>query len=124
MQNLKVDQSNDRKLKLDAMIKADKVKWRDASFIWGALFLCGIVLSLAIIGDKSLNWLRDREKMPLRHILVNGELSRVTAAQIEASVHAKKNISLFSIDVDWVHRAIESYRGFIKRLSGNHGQTP
>lgn len=82
-------------------------KWRKPQFIWGLLFLISVLLGLAILGDNTLNWLRDEQKVPIRNVLVSGELQRVTARDIEVAVKKGKAISLFGIDVDKLHQDIE-----------------
>lgn len=96
------------RLKAESPVANDEEKWRNPSFIWGVLFLLSVIIGIAILGDKSLSWLRDEEKVPLRNVLVNGELNRVTAEEIENTVHLGKTISLFSINVDQLHKDIEN----------------
>lgn len=86
----------------------DQEKWRKPQFIWGLLFLCSVLLGLAILGDSTLKWLSDEQKVPIRNVLVSGELLRVTPQDIENTVKKGEAISLFGINVDKLHQDIEA----------------
>lgn len=89
------------------MSKEVSPKWRNPSFIWGLLFLISVFVTLAVLSDKTLEWLSDEQKVPLKNVLVNGNLHRITVRDIEMTVNKNKTVSLFSIDVDRLHSEIE-----------------
>lgn len=90
------------------MSKDEQQKWRNPTFIWGILFLLTVIIGLSALGDSVLGWLKDEQKVPLKNILVSGELARVAAKEIENTVNKGKVVSLFSINVDQLHIDIEN----------------
>jgi cell division protein FtsQ len=88
--------------------KDELAQWRSPSFLWGSAFLITVIVGLSILGDSTMNWLRDAQKVPLKNVLVNGNLNRVTVEEIESTVNRGKAVSLFSINVDKLHADIEN----------------
>ena len=90
------------------MSKDEQQKWRNPTFIWGVLFLLSVIVGLSVLGDSVHGWLKDEQKVPLKNILVSGELARVTVKEIENTVKRGNAVSLFSINVDKLHKDIEN----------------
>lgn len=90
------------------MAQDEVAKWRSAEFIAGMVFLLIVLVLFAIAGRGIAQWLQDEQKVPLRQVLVSGDLQHLSANDIDNAVRMGAAMSLFSIDVDEAHRAIES----------------
>ncbi|MCC2605391.1 cell division protein FtsQ/DivIB [Planctobacterium marinum] len=90
------------------MSEANTEKWRSPGFIAGVIFLCAVLLALVFAGQTVMRWLQDEQKVPLKQVLVSGELTQLSAKEIDKAVRNDTAVSLFAIDVDDAHQAIES----------------
>ncbi|BDX05595.1 cell division protein FtsQ [Planctobacterium marinum] len=90
------------------MEQQDAQKWRSAEFVAGVTFLLIVLALFLISGQWVAQWLQDEQKVPLRQVLVSGELKQLSAEDINRAVRQEGAVSLFAIDVDETHQAIES----------------
>lgn len=90
------------------MSTSNTEKWRSPEFIAGVIFLCAVLFGLVFAGQAVMRWLQDEQKIPLKQVLVSGELTQLTANDIDEAVREGTAVSLFAIDVDEAHQAIES----------------
>lgn len=85
--------------------KLAKVDWPQVS---GMLFFLMVLLSMMWGYNRIVDWLMDEKQVPLRHVVVSGELKYADAQEIEKTVLDSRVGSFFNVDVNQVQKRIES----------------
>lgn len=69
-----------------------------------------MLLSMVMLGSViwCVTWLRNPTNMPLRTVRIEGELHKLTIAQLQAAVSSTARGGFFTVDADAVRRAAES----------------
>lgn len=95
------------------MVKATK-GWRERlrhanwPLIGGVSFFVLVVIGLINLYQNSVTYLMDEQQVPLRHVVITGDLVRTTNAQINEKVMTPDLGSFFNVDVNQVQQRIES----------------
>lgn len=77
--------------------------------LWGGVTFLALVLLLTSGGSWWLyQQLMDANQMPLRRLLVQGELQQVAATEVQQALRAQPLGSFFSADVDELRRRVEA----------------
>lgn len=74
----------------------------------GIGFFLAVILSMIWGYNRIVDWLMDERQVPLRHVVVSGELKYAQPESIERLVLSSKVGSFFNVDVNRVQRKIES----------------
>ena len=87
--------------------------------------LSGFIFFLLVIGSlifgavKVQEWLQDEQQLPVQRIIFSGERAVLDDAQMEAAIRASQKGSFFALDVNEVHRLLESmpwvYRASVRK---------
>ncbi len=86
---------------------ATREKLLRPQFIVGLAFLVMVLLLVAIMANAVMSWLENKQQVPLQKVIVSGEISHITQADIERAVRQSQPYSFFNISVDKAHSDIE-----------------
>lgn len=76
--------------------------------IGGVLFFFTVVVAMVSGYQRSVDWLMDEKEVPLRHVLVSGQLQHTSSEAITAQVMSTDLGSFFNVDVNAVQQRIEA----------------
>lgn len=82
-----------------------KANW---PLIGSVSFFVLVVIVLVSLYQQSVTYLMDEQQVPLRHVMITGELTRTTQAQVNEKVITPDLGSFFNVDVNKVQQRIES----------------
>jgi cell division protein FtsQ len=85
--------------------RLDNANW---PMIGGISFFVTVVLVLILIYRSVVGWLMDEKQVPLRHVVVTGQLAFTSEEQITNKVMTRDLGSFFNVDVNAVQQRIES----------------
>jgi cell division protein FtsQ len=73
------------------------------------LSVFAVVIGLLIFGGfKSFQWLQDEQRLPVQDIVLTGQIRMLDAKALEKRIREQNAGSFFAIDVNDVHRLVES----------------
>lgn len=76
--------------------------------IFGMSFFVSVLFGLAYLYSISIDYLMDERQVPLRHVVITGDLTYTEESDIDAKLRAVELGSFFSVDVNKVQARIES----------------
>ncbi|MFT4924194.1 MAG: cell division protein FtsQ [Phenylobacterium sp.] len=76
--------------------------------VGGLVFFFTVVMGLVVGYQRSVDWLMDEKQVPLRYVVVSGELQHSSREQITQVVMTKGLGSFFNVDVNAVQQRIEA----------------
>lgn len=82
-------------------------KWRNPRRWASLLFFLLVMWMLAALANNIWQWLENEQRVPLRAVLVSGERTFVTDADVEKVVRSSFKGSFIALNVDNVHGQIE-----------------
>ena len=85
-----------------------RLKNANWQLIGGVSFFIAVVLSLVSLYYSSVDYLMDEQQVPLRHVVITGDLIRTTKAEIYTKVKTPDLGSFFNVNVNQVQQRIES----------------
>lgn len=85
--------------------KLVKVNW---PLTMGVGFFLLVILMMCWSYNRIVDWLMDERQVPLRHVVVSGDLQYASVEQIQRTVLGAKVGSFFNVDVNKVQRSIEA----------------
>lgn len=74
----------------------------------GLSVLIAVLALLTWGGVKSYQWLQDEQRLPVQNIVFSGNLKMLDVPSLEKTIRARHSGSFFAIDVNEVHRLVES----------------
>lgn len=87
---------------------SESLKKYNWTLISGLTFFFTVVVGLVLMYNQIVNWLMDEKQVPLRHVVITGELQHTGKSDITASVMTKDLGSFFNVDVNAVQQRIEA----------------
>ena len=85
--------------------KLQQANW---PLIGGVSFFVVVVVALVMVYQSSVAFLMDEQQVPLRHVVITGDLAYTSQDEIYAKVMTKDLGSFFNVDVNKVQTRIES----------------
>lgn len=85
--------------------KLSQVNW---PFTIGMVFFLTVLISMIWGYNRIVDWLMDEKQVPLRHVVVSGDLRYANPKLIETKVLGTKIGSFFNVDVNQVQQDIEA----------------
>lgn len=82
-------------------------KLKSPNFILGVVFLLLVLIGLSVSAIKVNDWLENKQKVPLKNVVLNGQLSHVTQHEVETTLRTGQPVSFFLLDVDKAHEDLE-----------------
>ena len=77
--------------------------------LWGSLlFLAVVIAGFGYLWRSVALWLDDEQRVPLRQIIITGERQYLSDEAVRQVVRQGQQDSLFELDIDATHRAIQS----------------
>jgi cell division protein FtsQ len=85
--------------------RAENYNW---TLITGLIFFFSVIITMAVGYHKVVGWLMDEKQVPLRHVMISGDLTYASNDDITAKVMTTDLGSFFNVDVNAVQQRIES----------------
>lgn len=79
-----------------------------AENIGGLIFLVIVVLLILFSAWQVMNWLEDKQRVPLKNVLVSGDTRYLRSEQVENKIRRTQTGSFFQLDVNEAHHQIET----------------
>jgi cell division protein FtsQ len=78
------------------------------TLIRGLTFFFTVIVLMVLGYQQIVTWLMDEKAVPLRHVVVTGQLQHITKQEVAQQVMSNKVGSFFNVDVNAVQRSVES----------------
>lgn len=93
---------------MTALVMADEQQApHKLEHIGGLIFLIVVVMLILFLAWQVMTWLEDKQRVPLKHVLVSGDIEYVDVARVETQIRRRQPVSFFQIDVNQAHQDIE-----------------